>query len=469
MTQTTKPRQTQPEVQVVAKPKRRRFTAKYKRRILAQADACTKPGEVSALLRREGLYSSHLSSWRQARELGELAALEPNKRGPKSKTDPRDQKIAELEKQLAKERARRERAEALVEVQKKGIDARGTRQGRGAMIDIVNRLGVESTCAALGLSRATYYRKRYGELHGPKRPRPKPSRALSGQERQAVLDTLHEQRFVDQAPAEVYGRLLDEGKHLCSVRTMYRILTDNDEVRERRNQRVHPPNATPRLCARAPNQVWTWDITKLLGPRKWTYFYLYVVLDLFSRYVVGWLIAEAESAGLAQRLITETCARQEIEPKVLTLHQDRGSPMTSKTFAQTCADLGVTKSFSRPRVSNDNPFSESHFKTLKYRPEYPGRFDDLAAAESHCRDFFSWYNHEHLHSGLGLMTPHDIHHGLAEERQEARARALAAAFAAHPERFPNGPPTPPSLPTEIWINQPSNKTIDTHASPAAGH
>ena len=208
---------------------------------------------------------------------------------------------------------------------------------------------------------------------------------------------------------------------------------------------------------------------KLLGPKKWTYFYLYVVLDLFSRYVVGWLIAEVESAELAKRLLTETCARQGIEPEVLTLHQDRGAPMTSKTFAQTCADLGVTKSFSRPRVSNDNPFSESQFKTLKYRPEYPGRFDDCAHAKNHCRDFFAWYNLEHHHSGLGLMTPYDVHHGLASEVWEARARTLAAAFETHPERFPNGPPAPPSLPTEIWINQPSNKTIEPGATHAAGH
>lgn len=341
------------------------------------------------------------------------------------------------------------------------------------MIEVVDQvapeLGVEPACAAVGLPRATYYRKRYGEFFGPARARPKPKRALSTEERQEVLDTLHEDRFVDQPPAEIYGQLLDEGKHLCSVRTMYRILADNDEVRERRNQRIHPANATPRLCATAPNQVWTWDITKLLGPKKWTYYYLYVVIDLFSRYVVGWLLADVESAELAKRLLTETCARQGIEPDSLTLHQDRGSPMTSKTFAQTCADLGVTKSFSRPRVSNDNPFSESQFKTFKYRPEYPGRFDDRTHADNHCRDFFNWYNLEHHHSGLGLMTPYAVHHGLAPALREARARTLAAAFEAHPERFPNGPPEPPSLPTEIWINQPSDKTIEPRAQAAVGH
>jgi putative transposase len=340
------------------------------------------------------------------------------------------------------------------------------------MIAIVNHvapeLGVASACAALGLAPATYYRRRYGEVSGPKPRRKKPERALSTAEHRAVLDVLHEERFVDQPPAEVYGQLLDEEKYHCSIRTMYRILAVNDEVRERRSQRTHPPNAKPELCATAPNQVWTWDITKLLGPEKWTYYYLYVVLDLFSRYVVGWLIADVESAALAGRLLTETCARQGIEPDVLTLHQDRGSPMTSKTFAQTCADLGVTKSFSRPRVSNDNPFSESQFKTLKNRPAYPGRFDDQSHAEKHSRDFLDWYNCEHHHSGLGLMTPYDVHHGLALAIWQQRAQTLHAAFEAHPERFPHGSPTPPPLPTEVWINKPSNKMIKVTPSPVVG-
>ena len=337
------------------------------------------------------------------------------------------------------------------------------------MIELIEasapELGVVATCKALGLPRATYYRRRHGEVHGPKRPRKRPKRALSEQERQAVLDALHEPRFVDLPPTEIYAQLLDEGEYLSSVRTMYRLLAANDEVRERRRQTVHPPRTKPRLRATAPNQVWTWDITKLLGPQKWTYFYLYVVLDLFSRYVVGWMLAERESAGHAKRLLTETCARQGIKPEVLTLHQDRGTPMTSKTFAQTCADLGVTKSFSRPRVSNDNPFSEANFKTLKYQPNFPGRFDDFAHAKRHADDFFRWYNNEHHHIGLGLMTPADVHHGLAEAKQLERVKALIAAYQAHPERFPHGQPTPPRLPTEVWINQPPNATID--ASPSA--
>lgn len=338
------------------------------------------------------------------------------------------------------------------------------------MIALVNEaapeLGVVAACDAVGLSKATYYRWRYGEVSGPRRPRSKPPRALGAEERQAVLDTLHEPRFVDLPPTEVYAQLLDEGEYLCSVRTMYRILEDNDESCERRRQSVHPPRVKPQLRATAPNQIWTWDITKLLGPTKWTYYYLYVIIDLFSRYVVGWMLSDRESAAHAKRLIVETCARQGIEPHTLTIHQDRGTPMTSKTLAQTYADLGVTKSFSRPRVSNDNPYSEAQFKTLKYQPNFPGRFDDLPHGHRHCDDFFEWYNNEHHHSSLGLMTPHDVHYGLAQAKLLSRAQALAAAFEAHPERFPHGPPSPPELPVEVWINQPSGNTIMTAGDPA---
>jgi putative transposase len=307
------------------------------------------------------------------------------------------------------------------------------------MIDLINetapKLSLVEACDAIGLSRATYYRRRHGEALGPKPKRKAPPRALRQDERQVVLDKLHEPRFVDASPTEVFAELLDEGEYLCSLRTMYRILSANDEVRERRRQTSHPPRVKPQLCATAPNQVWTWDITKLLGPKKWTYFYLYVILDIFSRYVVGWLIATRESAALAQRLITETCARQGIEPGTLAVHQDRGAPMTSKPFAQ---------------------------------PAFPGRFDDLRHAEQYCRDFFEWYNLGHHHSGIGLMTPHDLHHGLALAKWQHRAEVLAAAYAEHPERFPNGPPTPPPLPVEVWINQPSDTTIETQAIAAVG-
>jgi putative transposase len=318
------------------------------------------------------------------------------------------------------------------------------------------RLGIASTCAALGLPRATYYRSiRPARPHAP---RPQPKHALSPSERQEVLATLHEDRFVDLAPTEIYAQLLDEGRHLCSIRTMYRVLTENEEVRERRRQRQHVPYAKPELLATAPNQVWSWDITKLLGPEKWTYFYLYVLLDIFSRYVVGWLVAEKESSALAKRLVAESCARQNIEPGQLILHADRGSPMRSKTLAQTMASLGVTKSHSRPHVSDDNPFSEAQFKTLKYRPDFPGRFDSLRHTVTHGQDFFPWYNEEHHHVALGLMTPHDIHYGLAQEKWNRRAQALAAKYAAHPERFPRGVPTPPPLPTAAWINKPASAT-----------
>jgi putative transposase len=269
---------------------------------------------------------------------------------------------------------------------------------------------------------------------------------------------LHEPRFVDLAPAEVYATLLDEGLYLCSERTMYRVLAANQEVRERRNQLRHPPYAAPELLARRPNELWSWDITKLLGPAKWTYFYLYVMLDVFSRYVVGWMVAHRESATLAERFIAETCVRQSIDPGQLTIHADRGSAMTSKPVALLLANLGVTKTHARPHVSNDNPFSEAQFKTLKYRPMFPERFGSIQDARAHCHEFFTWYNTEHHHSGLGLLTPADVHHGLAEERVAARAAALAMAYAAHPERFPSGAPHPPARPVEVWINPPKTSS-----------
>jgi putative transposase len=285
-------------------------------------------------------------------------------------------------------------------------------------------------------------------------------RALSDTEGATVLALLHESRFVDLPPAEVYATLLDEGRYLCSERTMYRILAAHREVRERRNQLRHPTYAAPELLARRPNELWSWDITKLLGPTKWTYFYLYVMLDVFSRYVVGWMVAHRESAMLAERFIHETCARQEIGRDQLTIHADRGSAMTSKPVAFLLADLGVTKTHSRPHVSNDNPFSEAQFKTLKYRPDFPERFGAIQDARAHCHVFFPWYNTEHHHAGLGLLTPFDVHHGLAEQRVTARTTVLAAAYAAHPERFPAGQPHPPARPAEVWINSPKARVME---------
>jgi putative transposase len=266
---------------------------------------------------------------------------------------------------------------------------------------------------------------------------------------------LNSEQFQDCAPREVYAALLDAGKYLCSWRTMYRLLKERSQVRERRNQLCHPTYTKPELLATGPNQLWSWDLTKLRGPAKWTYYHLYTILDVFSRYVVGWLIAESESARLAEQLITETCANQGIERDQLTLHADRGSSMTSKTVALLLADLGVTKTHSRPHVSNDNPYSESQFKTMKYRPTYPDCFGSIQDARAWARAFFHWYNQEHHHSGLGLLTPSTVHYGQAQAVIDQRQQILQAAYAAYPERFVRGEPKPPSLPTEVWINRPS--------------
>ena len=313
-------------------------------------------------------------------------------------------------------------------------------------------MGMAPACDALGLSRASVYRQR--QPAAPLAARPAPPRALAPSERQAVLDTLHAERFLDQAPAQVHATLLDEGTYLCSPRTMYRILDDAQEVKERRAQVRRPAYVKPELLATQPNELWSWDITKLLGPAKWTYFYLYVILDVFSRYVVGWMVAPRESAVLAQRLIDATCAKQGIEPGQLTLHADRGSSMRSKPVALLLADLGVVKTHSRPHVSNDNPYSEAQFKTLKYCPAFPERFGSLEDARAFGHPFFSWYNDEHHHSGLGYLTPAMVHYGFAERVRDQRTTILAAAYAAHPERFVRGRPQPAPLPTAVWINPP---------------
>jgi putative transposase len=320
-------------------------------------------------------------------------------------------------------------------------------------------IGVKPACEALGLSRATYYRNKAGAGAGENSTPAAPTswRALSSEERKEVLDLMHSERFMDQAPHEIYATLLDEGRYLCSVRTMYRILEQESELRERRNQLRHPAYVKPELLATAPNQVWSWDITKLLGPVKWTYFHLYVILDIFSRYVVGWMLAGRESATLAQRLIEETCHKQAIQPDQLTIHADRGSSMTSKPVAFLLADLGVTKTHSRPHTSNDNPFSEAQFKTLKYRPDFPERFGSIEEARAFCQSFFSWYNQEHHHTAMGLLTPHVVHYGLAEQVLGARLQLLNEAYGQHPERFVNGPPKLNPLPEAVWINPPPSQ------------
>jgi putative transposase len=323
-----------------------------------------------------------------------------------------------------------------------------------AVEELTPVIGTRPACRALGVSVATIYRRRRPAVAKAVRPRPTPERALSASERAEVLAVLHSERFTDHSPAQVWATLLDEGRYLCSERTMYRLLAAQGEVRERRDQLQHPSYARPELLATRPNELWSWDITKLLGPERWSYFYLYVILDVFSRYVVGWTVQEKESAALAEQLIAQAARQQRIEPGQLTVHADRGSSMRSKPVAFLLADLGITKTHSRPYTSSDNPYSEAQFKTLKYRPGFPDRFGNILEARAFCRDFFAWYNHQHRHSGIGLMPPAAVHDGRAAAMHQARARVLAAAHAAHPERFIRGLPVPPPLPTAAWINPP---------------
>jgi putative transposase len=332
-----------------------------------------------------------------------------------------------------------------------------------AVQELAPIVGVKAACQAVGRARGTHYRQHRKSPPPPKREwvaSPQP-RALSEVERKEVLRVLHDPDHVDEAPATVYAKLLDQGVYLASTATMYRILRAEDEVCERRRQATHPPAAKPELLATRPNAVWSWDITKLLGPAKWTWFYLYVIIDIYSRYVPGWMLARAERAQLAERLLADTIAKQHVDRGQLTIHADRGTSMASKPVAFLLADLGVTKSHSRPHCSNDNPYSESQFKTLKHRPEFPDRFGCLEDAHAFCTRFFRWYNDEHRHSGIGFHTPADVHYGRAELVQAQRARVLDAAYAAHPERFVRKPPAPPELPTAAWINKPEEDTLGT--------
>lgn len=322
------------------------------------------------------------------------------------------------------------------------------------------QVGTAPACKALGVSRASYYRN-LAPLHGPAPARPRPARALATAERKAILDHLYSPRFQNQAPIAVCATLLDEGHYYCSARTMYRLLEQASQTRERRNQLIHPAYEKPELLASAPNQLWSWDITKLLGPAKWTYFYLYVILDVYSRYVVGWMLAHRESAELAKQLFADTCAKQNIEPDSLTIHADRGSSMTSKPVAFLLADLGITKSHSRPYVSNDNPYSESQFRTLKYRPGFPDRFGCIEDARAFTNEFVRWYNEDHHHSGISLLTPEVLHHGLAPRVIEKRQAVLDAAYLLHPERFVKRPPISSPAPAQAWINKPPSTTNNT--------
>ena len=333
------------------------------------------------------------------------------------------------------------------------------------MMDAVHRLaptvGIESACEALGVARASFYRQPVFGPALPVPPRPSPARALSQEERGTVRAVLNSERFQDCAPAAIQATLLDQGQYLCSARTMYRLLEQDGATRERRDQLTHPEYKKPELLATAPNQLWSWDITKLRGPAKWTYFYLYVILDVFSRYVVGWMIAPRESSVLAKKLIQETCDKHLILPGELTLHADRGSSMRGKPVAFLLADLSITKTHSRPYTSNDNPYSESQFRTMKYRPEFPDRFGCIQDSRWFCQRFFAWYNDDHRHSGIGMLTPAMVHFGQAPAIRLQRQTVLDAAYLAHPDRFVRRPPTPLPLPKEVWINKPHNSDENT--------
>jgi putative transposase len=320
------------------------------------------------------------------------------------------------------------------------------------MSELASKIGVKSACEVLNVPRSRIYRQRQPQAEPA--PRPTPAHALSGDERAEVRATLNSERFMDQAPRQVYATLLDEGHYLCHWRTMYRILHSHNEVRERRLIRRHPTYKKPELLAEGANEVWSWDITHLRGAVTWSGYKLYSVLDIFSRYVVGWMIAEEESSELAKQLIAESARKQGIQPDQLTLHADNGSPMKGKPLSQLLLDLGITGSHSRPHTSDDNPFSEAQFKTMKYRPDYPDRFASLDDARTWARRFFAWYNHEHYHSGLNLLTPASVHYGEALAVQQHRQRVLVAAFQSCPERFRGGLPLVKGAPAAVYINPP---------------
>lgn len=326
--------------------------------------------------------------------------------------------------------------------------------------ELAPTVGIKAACGHLGRSRATHYRRNRPPLHGPPAPRPRSSRALPDNEVEQIIETLNSERFCDQAPAQIWATLLDEGTYLCSISTMYRLLRARHQVRDRRNQRRHPAHVKPELMATGPNQVWSWDITKLAGPHKWNWFHLYVILDVHSRYAIGWLVAPRETARLAEELIAACVDAENIDTGQLSIHADRGSSMTSKTVSQLLADLGILQSHSRPHVSNDNPYSESHFKTLKQSPRFPKRFASIAAARSFVDDFMDNYNNQHRHSGIGYHTPADVHSGRAATIQAARQRVLDIAYRRQPERFQR-PPRAPQVPAITWINKPE-ETIPTN-------
>lgn len=326
------------------------------------------------------------------------------------------------------------------------------------VLDLGKTLGnTTRACIALEISRATYYRAMGPPKERAVKPRPASPRALPPETQQAILAHLHSDEFADKSPSETFHTLLDRGVHLASVRTYYRILDANGEVKERRNQLRHPEYARPELLATGPNQVWAWDITKLKGPAKWVYYHLYVIIDIFSRYVVGWMLAERESGDLAKQLIEESCERQGIAANQLTIHSDRGAAMQSKPVVDLMTRLDITKSNSRPHVSNDNPFIESHFKTFKYQPDFPDRFGGYENALDFCRGLFPWYNASHCHSGILFLTPETVHSGRADTVLQARHVTLTEAYNLHPERYINGPPKLKILDRAVYINPPVSR------------
>ena len=338
-----------------------------------------------------------------------------------------------------------------------------------AVANLAVHVGLKTACRAFALNRGFVYRDRARHRAATTRcvprARPRPPLALSSAEQDLLLGVLDSERCADVAPATVFATLLDEGRYHGSIRTMYRLLAAQNQTGERRNQRVHPTYAKPELLAVRPNEVWSWDITKIKGPVKWSYFHLYVILDIFSRYVVGWMVAQRESAELAEQLIADTLEKENIAPGTLTLHADRGTSMRSKPVAALLIDLEVAKTHSRPHVSDDNPYSEAQFKTLKYRPDFPERFGSIQDARAHCQSFFRWYNHEHRHGGIGLMAPAAIHDGSAAAITVQRAITLDAAFVAHPMRFKGVAPKPPALPTVAWINPPKKESTPPSIAP----
>lgn len=327
------------------------------------------------------------------------------------------------------------------------------------LCDLETVTSLKKACELIGANRSTIQRRRRPPVYGPPAPRPTPPNKLTEAERQHILSVLRSEEFCDLAPAQVWARLLDDGVYLCSIRTMYRLLATAGENRERRRQRTHPARTKPELIARAPNEVWSWDITKLAGPERGVYYELFVIIDIYSRYIVAWCVAEAETGELAEAFIEAALDRQQIGRDQLTLHADRGSSMTSKPVAQLLVDLGVTRSHSRPSTSNDNPYSEAQFKTLKYCPTFPARFGSISDARAFCEAFFDHYNHVHRHSGIGLHTPASAHYGTATEIRAQRTATLDAAYTANPARFRHRPPTPPKLPSVAWINEPTKQAL----------